>query len=139
MSSSFRVVLGLLGVCLLALAVTGSPVYSRLSYLWATLLIGTFIWSRLSLLGIKMTRQPRSRRAQMGQIFEERFDVVNTNRLPRLWVEVHDQTSLPNSMGSQVLTMIGGRQRRSYLSRTRLLQRGVFPLGSEVKRCPCRP
>lgn len=129
MTTSFRVVLALLGVSLLALAITGSPIYSRLSYLWGILLIGGWIWSRLALYGIRFTRWARSRRAQMGQIFEERFDIENTSRLPRLWLEIRDLSPLPNTTGSQVLALLGGRQRRSYLSRTRLMRRGVFPLG----------
>jgi uncharacterized protein (DUF58 family) len=129
MTTSLRVVLGLLGVSLLALATTGSAVYSRLSYLWAFLLVGSWLWSRLSLQGLTFRREGRTRRAQMGQIFEERFEVRNNIRLPRLWLEVSDQTPLPNSMGSQVMALIGGLQGRSYLSRTRLIKRGIFPLG----------
>jgi uncharacterized protein (DUF58 family) len=36
------------------------------------------------------------------------------------------------SDGSRVLTMVMGRQARSYLSRVRLIRRGVFPLGPTV-------
>jgi uncharacterized protein (DUF58 family) len=129
MTTSLRVVLGLLGVSLLALATTGSAVYSRLSYLWVFLLVGSWLWSRLSLQGLTFRREGRTRRAQMGYIFEERFEVRNQYRWPRLWLEVNDQTSLPNSMGSQVMALIGSRQGRSYLSRTRLIKRGIFPLG----------
>ena len=129
MTTSLRVVLGLLGISLLALATTGSVVYSRLSYLWAVLLVGSWVWSRLSLGGLTFSREGRTRRAQMGHIFEERFELQNTTRIPRVWLEVRDRTELPNSMGSQVMAMIGGRQGRSYLSRTRLIQRGIFPMG----------
>lgn len=129
MTPSLRVVLGLLGVSLLALATTGSAVYSRLSYLWVFLLVGSWLWSRLALRGLTLRREGRTRRAQMGFIFEERFEIRNQLRWPRLWLEVKDQTPLPNSMGSQVLALIGSRQGRSYLSRTRLIKRGIFPLG----------
>jgi uncharacterized protein (DUF58 family) len=129
MTTSLRVVVGLLGLSLLALAVTGSPIYTRLSYLWGSLLLVSWLWSRYSLEGLKFNRGHRSRRAQMGTIFEERFDLQNTTRFPRLWLEVRDESKLPNTMGSQVLTLVGGREGRSYLSRTRLIQRGIFPLG----------
>ncbi|HJS29209.1 MAG TPA: hypothetical protein VJ768_06285, partial [Anaerolineales bacterium] len=107
MTTSLRVVVGLLGVSLLALAITGSPIYTRLSYLWGLLLLVSWLWSRYSLEGLKFGRGHRSRRAQMGTIFEERFDLQNTTRIPRLWLEVRDDSTLPNTMGSQVLTLVG--------------------------------
>jgi len=68
----------------------------------------------------------------VGQVFEERFEIQNDSRLPRLWLEVRDQSALPGSRGSRVLTMMRGRQRQYYRVRTRLVQRGVFPLGPTV-------
>jgi len=129
MTSSLRVVLVVLGLSLLALAITGDPLYSRLSYFWGGLLIIGWFWSRLALQGIQVRRQAHVRRAQVGQVFEERFEVRNVSRLPCLWLEVCDRSSLPGSRGSRVLVSLGGRQDRSYLARTRLVQRGVFPLG----------
>ncbi len=128
-SPSQRVVWGLLGLCLFALAITGAEVYSRLAYVWAILLIGSWGWSFLSLRGVRVLRRPRLRRAHLGQIFEERFEVQNLGRLPRLWMEIRDLSSLPGTRGSHVVTLIGGRQRRSYLARSRLMQRGIFPMG----------
>jgi uncharacterized protein (DUF58 family) len=131
-SHSPRIVFALLGLSLLALAATEVPIYPRLAYLWGFLLAGSWIWSVLSLRGLRMQRNARTRRAQVGQIFEEQFEIANDNRLPRLWLEVRDQSSLPGSRGSRVLTMLGGRQLRSYRTRTRLVQRGVFSLGPTV-------
>jgi uncharacterized protein (DUF58 family) len=131
-SLSLRVVLGLLGLSLLALAVTGAPIYSRLSYLWGFLLVGSWAWTTLVLRGVTVQRQTRTLRAQVGQILQERFEVQNSGRLPRLWLEVHDESSLPGSRGSYVLPLIWGRQRWPYRARTPLLQRGVFPLGPTV-------
>jgi uncharacterized protein (DUF58 family) len=68
----------------------------------------------------------------MGQIFEERYDIQNPGSLPRLWLEVRDHSPLPGTKGSHVVTLIGRRQRRSYLARSRLMQRGIFPLGPTV-------
>ncbi len=132
MTASLRVVLGLLGLSLLALAVTGSPIYSRLSYLWGFLLVGNWAWAALALRGVHVQRETRTWRAQVGQVFQERFEVQNDSRLSHLWLEVRDQSALPGSQGSRVLVMLRGRQRRSYLVRTRLVQRGVFPLGPIV-------
>lgn len=131
-TTSLRIVVVLLILSLLALMVTGSPIYSRLSYLWGFLLMGSWLWATLALQGIQVQREARIRRAQVGQIFQERFKVQNNSRLPRLWLEVLDQSTLPGSPGSRVLVMLGGRQQRSYRARTRLVQRGVFSLGPTV-------
>jgi uncharacterized protein (DUF58 family) len=128
-TSSQRVVWGLLGLSLLALAITGAEVYSRLAYVWGILLAGSWVWSFTSLRGVRVVRRPRLRRAHLGQIFEERFEVQNLSPVPRLWLEVRDRSPLPGTRGSHVVTLIGGHQRRSYLARSRLMQRGIFPMG----------
>lgn len=132
MASAQRIVLLLLALSLLAGATTGSQLYYRLSYLWTFLLVGSWLMARLALSGVKVRRSARTLRSQVGHIFEERFEIQNNGRLPRLWIEVRDESSLPGSRGSHVLTLIGGRESRTYLARTRLTDRGVFPLGPTV-------
>src|SRR3990172_6212750 len=129
MSRSLRITLALLGLSLFGLAVSGQVIYARLSYLWIFLIVSSFLHSRLALSGIELTRRARARRSQVGQIFEEVFEVHNRSRLPHLWLEVQDQSNLPGARGSRVLTMITGRRTRSYVSRTRLAARGVYTLG----------
>ncbi len=129
MSSSLRIVLILLALSAAALAVTGNPLYARLLYLWGFLILVCRVWSALALRGVEVHRRARTLRAQMGQVFEERFEVINTGRLVRPWLEVRDLSSLPNSRGSRVLTMLAPRQSYRYISRTRLTSRGVFALG----------
>jgi uncharacterized protein (DUF58 family) len=130
--NSRRVVWFLLGSSLISLAVTGAEIYSRMAYLWGFLLIINWAWARLSLRGLVVSRRPKVKRAHIGQIYEERFEVNNTTRMPRLWVEVRDESVLPGARGSHVVTMISGRQRRYYHARSRLTQRGVFSLGPTV-------
>lgn len=132
MTSAQRVVLILLVVSLIAGFATGSSFYYRLVYLWVLLFVGSWTMSRLALRGVSFKRTARSLRSQVGQIFEERFEVTNNSRYPRIWLEVRDETSLPGSRGSQVLSLVGGYESRTYLVRTRLLKRGVFPLGRTV-------
>jgi uncharacterized protein (DUF58 family) len=127
-----RVVLLLLTLSLIAGLATGSVIYYRLSYFWAFLFFGGWAWSKFALKGLHLHRSARTLRAQVGQIFEERFEVVNESRLIRVWFEVRNESPLPDSGGSQVLTLLGGRQRRIYWSQTLLKRRGVFPLGPTV-------
>jgi uncharacterized protein (DUF58 family) len=128
-SYPLRIVLVLLGISLLAGIVTGEGLYFRLTYLWAAVLLLSALMSWLSLRGIRLRRTARFLRSQVGQVFEERYEVHNVSRFPCLWVEVRDQATLPGSQGSHVLTLIGGRESRTYLARTRLVERGIFNLG----------
>ena len=132
MTTGQKVVLVLLALCLLAGLATGGRLYYRLSIFWAVLFFGSWLWSLFSLRGLQFKRSARTLRAQVGQIFEERFEVQNLNRFPRLWIEIRDLSTLPGTDGSRVLMMIRGRQGRSYLARVRLVRRGVFPLGPTV-------
>jgi uncharacterized protein (DUF58 family) len=84
----------MLGVSLFALATTGQPIYSRLSFFLTLLLSGNWIWSRLALQGLTLERKSYLRRGQVGQIFEERFDLQNSLKLPRLLIEVNDGSDL---------------------------------------------
>lgn len=132
MISAQRVVLILLALSLIAGAMTGSQLYYRLSYLWGLLLVGSWLMATFALRGMEVRRTARTLRSQVGQVFEERFEIHNPGRFPRLWIEVRDESSLPGSRGSHVLTLIGGHESRTYLARTRLTERGVFPLGPTV-------
>lgn len=129
MSFTLRAVLVLLALSLLGLAVSGQVIYARLAYLWIFLILSSYLLARTGLDRVELRRHARIERSEVGQIFEEVFEIHNRSRIPRPWVEVRDQSDLPGSRGSRVLTLIGGRRSRSFVSRTRLVSRGVFELG----------
>ncbi len=129
MTVGARIVVILLLVSIGAGVVTGSSIYFRLAYVWAVLLVVSWLWSWQILRGVKLERKARATRAQVGQIYEEKIELDNRGRLPRLWLAVVDRSTLPDSAGSRLFPVIEPRRGRTYLSRTRLLQRGVFPLG----------
>ena len=110
-------------------AVNGGVVYVRLLYLSALLIAIAWLLTAFSLRGVKVDRQARSLRASMGDIFEEHFEISNTSRIPKLWLEVANETTIPNATGSRVLTFLRAKQKRIYTSRTWLTSRGGFPLG----------
>jgi uncharacterized protein (DUF58 family) len=126
---SARIVIILLIVSLLAGIFSGVQLYFRLAYVWGLLLLVSWFWSRHILRGVKMVRKARTTRAQVGQILEERIEIDNPGRLPRLWLAISDSSSLPGSQASRLFPLVEPRRGRTYLSRTRLLKRGVYPLG----------
>jgi len=132
MTVGARIVLILLILSIGAGVVTGSSIYFRLAYVWAVLIVASWLWSWQVLRGVKLERKARATRAQVGQIYEEKIELDNEGRLPRLWLAVGDKSTLPDSAGSRLFPVIEAHRGRTYLSRTRLLKRGVFPLGPTV-------
>jgi len=124
-----RVVFILLVVTLLLGLITGGVLFIRISYLWGIILIVSWLWLSGASRGLSLRRSIRASRAQVGQVFEEQFDILNASRFPLFWLELHDESPLPGSQGEYVLNLIKGKDIRSFLLRSRLYQRGVFQLG----------
>lgn len=125
----FWVLLILLIGSILGAAVFGTSLYYRLIYVFAFILLSSFLWTYFSLRGIILHRHSRTLRHQVGQVFEERFEIFNSKKIVRLWLEVSDDSPLPGAAGSRVLSMIGSRQRRTYLAHRWISRRGLFSLG----------
>ena len=110
-------------------AVTGGIVYVRLLYLSGLLILIAWLSSVFALRGIRVERQARSLRASVGDIFEEHFEISNTSQMPKLWLEVANESNMPFATGSRILTFLRAKQKRIYTARTWLTNRGGFPLG----------
>ena len=122
-------VLLILGIGAIGTAVNGAGFYVRILYIGFLLIALAWLMTTLSLRGIKVERRARAMRGTVGDIFEEHYEITNTSKMPKLWLEVVNETSIPHASGSRVLTLLRGRQKRSYTSRTWLTGRGGFALG----------
>lgn len=132
---SFWIVLLLGAVSYLAGTKTSSPgnlVFLRLAYFCTGLIVVNWVWAFFSVVGLDIKRNARYVRQQVGQVFEERIEIINLSNLVRLWVEIRDKGNLPGARTSKVISMLGRKQRRSYIARTLLLDRGEFNLGPTV-------
>jgi uncharacterized protein (DUF58 family) len=129
---TFWGVISILGIGFIAIALSQPdrlPIFYRVVYSCVILIGMCAIWSYFSLRGISVKRTARLLRLEVGQVFEERFEIDNYSPFLRLWVEVRDECNLPGKNSSRVLSWIGPHQHRSYLTYTILTQRGQFPLG----------
>ncbi len=129
---SFWWVLTLFLLCiLLELSPVGAnnTIFVRLAIVWGTIILLSFIWARLSLSGLRVFRRSRILRQQVGQVFMERFDIINQNSLGKLWLRVIDLTDLPGSNGSRIISNLRPHTSKSYTSNTMLQFRGIFNLG----------
>lgn len=122
-------VLLLLAVGGIGTMVNGSVYYVRLLYLGALLLVAAWLLTVTSLRGVTVERRARTSRAGVGDVFDEHFEIINNSRITKLWLEVVNESKMPNAGGSRVITLLRGRQRRSYTARTWLTSRGGFTLG----------
>ncbi|HEY2980681.1 MAG TPA: hypothetical protein VGJ22_05840, partial [Anaerolineales bacterium] len=107
------IVFGLVGAL-----VNGGEAYSRLLYLGVLLIVISAVWTWLVSRSVRVQRKARSHRANVNDIFEEHFEITNGSFLLNLWIEVLNETTIPGAAGSRLLTLIGGRQKRSYTART---------------------
>ncbi|MGH2626448.1 MAG: DUF58 domain-containing protein, partial [Anaerolineales bacterium] len=96
MSSRARTLVLVFVATLFAALATGREYLFNLAYLWASVLGLAFVWSWSSLRGLELVRTPRGPRAQVGRVFEERLSLRNRSRWPKLWVEIHDESELPD-------------------------------------------
>jgi len=115
---------GLIGVL-----VEAGEIYTRFLYLGVVIIVVSWLWTQISLRGLTVRRRARSLRASVGDIFEEYFELSNESRMGKLWVELSNESNMPNAHGSRVLTMVSGKQKRTHIARTWLVRRGGFKLG----------
>jgi uncharacterized protein (DUF58 family) len=101
----------------------------RLIYICLLLIIISWVWAVVSIQGVAVRRVGRGFRQQLGEVFEERFEIANRFPIVRVWMEVKDKSNLPGTSGSRVFSWIGSRETRSYSSYTLLTRRGEYVLG----------
>ncbi len=116
-------------VSLLAGLITGRTFFFNVAYAFVGLLLFSFLWAWNGANWLRLARQTRARRAQVGRYMEERFTVRNTSVLPKLWVEVYDESDLPGHRASHVVSNVRPHAGASWLVRTLCLRRGEFRLG----------
>jgi uncharacterized protein (DUF58 family) len=92
-----------------------------------------FLWIRSLAHGLRFTRETRFGWAHVGDILEERFTLSKNGWLPAVWVEVRDQSNMPDSQVS-VGTGISGNTENSWSTRRVCTRRGVFTLGPTTLR-----
>ncbi|MCO6449195.1 MAG: DUF58 domain-containing protein [Caldilineales bacterium] len=116
-------------ISLIAALNTGRELLYNTFYLVTIILVGSWIWGWSNVRQIGLARRTRSRRSQVGKIAEEQFEIINRSRLPKLWLEVRDFSTLPGHHPSRVVSSVGGRKQRTWVVRTPCYRRGRYQLG----------
>ncbi|MEI7643403.1 MAG: DUF58 domain-containing protein [Chloroflexales bacterium] len=121
-------VLMLSGLSFLVAQGTGLRLFFHLSYLLLGLLILSALWAWLNLRGLVVERETLTLRANVGEFARERISIRNRWHIPKLWIELRDESELPQH-GAGFVTYLGGQQRGRWLARTLCTMRGRFRLG----------
>lgn len=122
-------VLAIIALSLLAGLATGSSFFFTVAYAFIGLLALSFVLAWAGVSWLQVQRTTHTRRAQVSGCVEETFLLRNTALLPKLWVEVYDQSDLLGHRASHVISGLGPRAVASWRTRTLCVQRGVFRLG----------
>ena len=98
------------------------------------LIVIAILWAWTGVNWLRVSRRSSVRVAQVGQTIEEEFRVTNLGRVPKLWLEVQDSSTLLGHYASRVVGFVGGGQWWGWRVRTRCLERGRYELGPVTVR-----
>ncbi|HEX2185382.1 MAG TPA: DUF58 domain-containing protein [Chloroflexota bacterium] len=122
-------IIPVLAVILLVLAlVTGVAIIYYLFYAVVALVIITFLWTRSLVQNLAVHRALRTKWCVVGDSIQEDFVIRNDGRLPALWVEVRDESTIPHYHPG-VVESLGGLDERNWTARAVCRRRGLFKLG----------
>lgn len=108
---------------------TGRELIYNLWYLITALLVLSFIWAWSGTSRLVVERNVRTTRSQVGKLAEERLVIRNQSLLPKLWIEVRDDSTLPGHRVSRVISPLGSRKSFAWTVQTRCVARGRYRLG----------
>ncbi len=108
---------------------SGRDLLYNIFYMLTVILVGSWFWAWANVNGIRLSRVTRARRSQVGKIAEEHFEISNRSRLPKLWLEIRDHSTLPGHYPSRVISSLGGKKKHLWVRRTRCYRRGEYRLG----------
>jgi uncharacterized protein (DUF58 family) len=112
-------------VLVIAAFSTGLQFLFYLLYLAILVIGGSYIVVRLGLTDLEAGYAVSQLHGHVGDPLRVTYTLRNTSRLPKLWLEVHNPTTLPGGLPGRALSL-GGRQERSWLIRAPLTRRGHF-------------
>jgi uncharacterized protein (DUF58 family) len=74
-------------------------------------------------------RFSRKKILEIGNIFDERLEIKNNSKLPKIWIEINDRSELLIKINSRVITGLGAKKISIFPSTVILNKRGFFLLG----------
>ena len=128
MQRRFYLVVALIAVTAITGAATGFGLFFRLIYILALTAALAFVWNWLSVRGMEVRVERRTRRARVGDDIEERITVRNASAFPKSTLEVEDATDMPGYSNGRAISL-PARGFRSWRTLAPARKRGVYKLG----------
>jgi len=121
-----RLQLFVLGALLILAAFsTGLDFLFYLVYLAVLVIGGSYVLTRLGLADLEAGYAVNQLSGHVGERIRVTYTLRTASRVPKLWLEVHNPTSLPAGLPGRAISL-GSRSERSWLIRTPLTRRGHF-------------
>ena len=127
---------GALGLLLFFTYLTGIRQAYNFAYALSLLLIVAWIWPRLAIRGVHLTRRVDPGTPTVGEIYEEVFEVERQGWVPAPWVEVRDLSQIPEYQPGRVISL--GHDLVRWKARGVYRRRGWMALGPTSLRV-CEP
>ncbi|HEY6608031.1 MAG TPA: DUF58 domain-containing protein [Candidatus Limnocylindria bacterium] len=108
---------------------TGIPELFFLVYLTGGLLGGAWLYARRGLRGVRADYRVLNPRTHVGEVLQAMYRVDNQDRVPKAWVELSNESTLPFSLPGRVVG-VPARGTRQWLAKVTLTRRGSYRLGS---------
>lgn len=132
--SRYRVILLLFIVTLAGALGSGKSLWWSFAGALFALIGVSVLWAWFGVNWLRVRRRTLTHVAQVGQTLDEEFMLTNLSRIPKLWVEIRDQSTLPGHFASRVVGLIGPLKWRGWRISTFCSQRGRYTLGPLLVR-----
>jgi uncharacterized protein (DUF58 family) len=96
-----------------------------LVYLGLLVVGGSYLVTRNGLADLEAGYAVSQLQAHVGDQLRTTYTLRNTSRLPKLWLEVHNPSTLPIPLPGRAISL-GTRRERSWVARVPLVRRGHF-------------
>jgi uncharacterized protein (DUF58 family) len=121
------------GALLIAAFSTGADFLFFLVYLGILVIGGAYVVTRFGLADLEAGYALDRVTAAVGETLRVTYTVRNAGRLPKLWLELHNPTTLPAPLPGRALAL-GPRAERAWAARVPLSARGHFRVDPLVIR-----
>src|SRR4051812_11970072 len=112
---------------------TGADFVFFLVYLGILVIGGAYVLTRFGLSDLEAGYSLDPRYAQVGDVLRATYTVRNTSRIPKVWLEVFNASTLPVPLPGRAV-FLGPRTERSWVARVPLPRRGHFRIDPMVVR-----
>jgi uncharacterized protein (DUF58 family) len=115
----------LAGLLFVAAFSTGAIFLFFLLYLGIVVIGGAYVVTRFGLSDLEAGHVLDRLRGEVGDVLRASYTVRNLSRIPKLWLEVHNPTTLPVPLPGRALAL-GSRSEVSWVTYAQLTRRGQY-------------